>query len=176
MDQIVTPSHPQIHVHPEPVTMTLFGNEVFAVVTKFEMRPKRIRAGLKPRMARSSKRRDRVNTETRTHGGEGQAEVEAEMGGRSYMPSAARHPRGWGRREGGVAPPTRRFWTFGLQNRERIHFSCCKPPVCGPLFPPPREAPFFLHVALRGTRPSHGLAGRRAVGPRGWDGASDFVG
>lgn len=90
------------------------------------------------------------------------------------MPSAARHPRGWGRREGGVAPPTRRFWTFGLQNRERIHFACCKPPVCGSLFPPPREAPFFLHVALRGARPSHGLAGRRAVGPQGWDGGVRF--
>lgn len=96
MDQIVAPSHPQIHVHPEPVTMTLFGNEVFAVVTKFEMRPKRIRAGLKPRLARSSKRRDRVNTETRTHGGEGQAEVEAEMGGAQLHAQHHPPPQGLG--------------------------------------------------------------------------------
>lgn len=52
--------------------------------------------------------------------------------------------------------PTQQFWTFGLQNREGINFSCFKPPVCGPLFPPPREAPFFPHVALRGARASHG--------------------
>lgn len=105
MDQIVTPSHPQIHVHPEPVTMTLFGNGVFAVVTKFEMRPKRIRAGLKPRLARSSKRRDRVNTETRTHGGEGQAEVEAEMGGAATCPATPATPGAGGGGKGAWRRP-----------------------------------------------------------------------
>jgi hypothetical protein len=37
---------------------------------------------------------------------------------------------------GSVTLPTPSFWTSGLQNCEKINFSCCKPPtVCGNLLP-----------------------------------------
>lgn len=126
----------EVRVHVELLNATLFRDRVFGGVTDREMRSLRVRVGPRSNSPSTlvgrgiSGRRD-TGAQRAQRGGRaevGALQLEAQGRRRPLEGRRGVRPRLPQTLQGALTVPTPRFWFSGLQNPERTHFCCCKPP------------------------------------------------